>query len=145
MRRASLVRIARPKGFTLVESLIVLVVLSIAAAAIISLQANIFLGQSGSNTIEVGAQLMQECADYILGTRRNDQTGYGYSAVSTSSCSSSTRFGNYGGISGTPTVAVTATGGTAGSTTSCVSTSSTCLVNISIAGLNSIYLQLVNY
>ena len=87
------------KGFTLVESIIVLVVLSIAAAGIIAMQANMFTGQSVNKDLEVGVQLMQECAEQVLATRRQS----GYAAVNTDTCST---LGNFGGF-GAPSVTVT--------------------------------------
>ena len=70
------------RGFTLVESIIVLVVLGIAAVAMISLQGNIFYSQSSSKDIQVGAQLMQECAEQILAMRRR----ISYSSVDQNTC-----------------------------------------------------------
>lgn len=75
MKHARPDRFAGSRGFTLVESVIVLVLLAIAAVGIISLQSNIFYGQSGNKNIQVGVQLMQECAEQILAIRR--AKGYG--------------------------------------------------------------------
>ncbi len=75
MRRASPNRCG---GFTLIESIIVLVVLGIAAAGIISLQSRIFSGQSDIKNIQIGVQLMQECAEQVLATRRGSGS---YAAV----------------------------------------------------------------
>jgi prepilin-type N-terminal cleavage/methylation domain-containing protein len=97
MKHARPLRFAGARGFTLVESIVVLVVLSIAAAAIISLQGNIFYGQSGNKDLQVGVQLMQECTEQILATRR--QSGYS----TTPSCSGLTTYGGYN----LPTVTVT--------------------------------------
>jgi len=100
MKRARLHHAAN-KGFTLIESLIVMVVLSIAAVGIISLQGNILYSQSDNKDIQVGVQLMQECAEQVLATRQ--QSGY----AATPSCST---LGNYGGY-GTPGVTVTSFSG----------------------------------
>lgn len=138
MKCSRIVRLAAGKGFTLVETLIVMVVLGIGAVAIISLQGNIFSGQSANQTIQVGVQLMQECAEQILAKRRSVTNGYGYSSIVESTVCST--LGNYGGIVGVPIVTATPDVGTAGT---CTSASSTCLVTITIAGLTSITLQLV--
>lgn len=89
MRHARPDRFAGSRGFTLIESIIVVVVLSIAAAAIVSLQGNIFYGQSSNKDIQVGVQLMQECAEQILAIRR----AIGYDNVS-ADCSGMT-IGSY--------------------------------------------------
>ena len=99
MRHARPDRFAGSRGFTLVESIIVLVVLSIAAVAIISMQGNIFYGQSSNKDLQVGVQLMQECAEQVLATRRQS----GYTAVNTDTCNT---LGNLGGF-GAPCVTVT--------------------------------------
>lgn len=66
MKRNSCNRFATETGFTLVELIVVIVLLSIAAAGIVSLNANIFSGQDSNETLEVGAQLLQECAEKVL-------------------------------------------------------------------------------
>ncbi len=77
MKHVHPVRFAASRGFTLVESIIVLVVLGIAAVGIISLQSQIFSGQSDIKNIQIGVQLMQECAEQVLATRRASASGYG--------------------------------------------------------------------
>lgn len=142
MKGSRIVRLAASKGFTLVETLIVMVVLGIAAVAISSLQGNIFWRQAGNQTIQVGVQLMQECAEQILAKRRSVATGSGYSSiVANSVCSGLV---NYGGISDAPAVTLYLDGSNTTATT-CTSASSTCLAKISIANLTPITLQLVNY
>lgn len=93
MKHASPYGLAGSRGYTLVESIIVLVVLSIAAVGIISMQANIFKGRSDNRNIEVGVQLMQECAEQILATRQH----LGYANVNANTCDT---LGNYGVFDG---------------------------------------------
>lgn len=140
-------RFASARGFTLVESIIVLALLSIAAVGIISLQGNIFYGQSGNKDIEVGVQLMQECAEQILATRQQ----IGYTSVNQDTCST---LGNYSGF-GAPSVTVTANNVSGPSplcptsVTCCASNSSTCTVAVTLSktgtSLTHVILQLVNY
>lgn len=73
-------------GFTLIESIIVVVVLSIAAVTVAQLAGNIFNSQANNKTLQVGMQLMQECAEHVLATRRSSASGYGYAV--TPSCAS---------------------------------------------------------
>ena len=68
----------RERGFTLIETLMVVVVLGIAAVTISSLQGNIFKGQSVNKDIQVGVQLMQECAEQVLAVRQTS----GFAGVS---------------------------------------------------------------
>lgn len=65
-----LCQIAAAKGFTLVESIIVLVVLGIAAAGIAMQSGHIFDSEADNRTMQVGLQLMQECAERVLATSR---------------------------------------------------------------------------
>lgn len=87
------------RGFTLIETIIVMVVLSIAAVAIINLQGNVFYGQSNNKDLQVGAQLLQECAEQVIAVRRKS----GLNAVTTSTCNA---LGNYGGF-GVPLITIT--------------------------------------
>lgn len=60
------------RGFTLIETLIVMVVLGIAAVTIAGLSSNLFIGQSQNRQIVVGSQLMQQCAELLLSKARVD-------------------------------------------------------------------------
>jgi prepilin-type N-terminal cleavage/methylation domain-containing protein len=140
MKHVRSVRFGAAKGFTLIESIIVMVVLGIAAAAIISLQGNIFKGQADNAAAETGVQMTQQCAEQILATRWNAASGY--SSVTTSTCSA---LGSYS-VAVTPTYpSGTSAFGCGTGITCCDKNSSTCLVSISFGGLNPIYLKLVNY
>jgi prepilin-type N-terminal cleavage/methylation domain-containing protein len=138
MKHARPGRLAGSRGFTLVESIMVLVVLGIGAAAIVSLQANVFKGQSGNADLEVGVQLMQECAEQVLATRR----GSGYTAVNQNTCSTLGNVGNFA-----PGITLTADG--VSGAASCAGNTTTCTVEVTAskggASLKKITLQLVNY
>lgn len=137
MRHPRPLRFATQRGFTIIESIIALVILAIASVAIVSLQSDIFSGQSDNKSMEVGVQLMQECAEKILGVRR----GAGYGGVMSSTCDG---LGNINGF-GAPSIALNDASGTA--ITTCAS--STCTATISIrkgtTTLTPITLRLVNY
>ncbi len=137
MRRASLNRCG---GFTLVESIIVLVVLGIAAVGIISLQSQIFSGQSDIKNIQIGVQLMQECAEQVLATRRGSSGGYAAvtsPSFGTNACGGMTAFGSYSIPSVTLTDPYTGAG---------CHTGGTCkLVSITQDGLTPITLMLASY
>jgi prepilin-type N-terminal cleavage/methylation domain-containing protein len=145
MRHAHPDRFAAHRGFTLVESIIVMVLLGIAAAGIVSLQGRIFTGQAANKDMQLGVQLMQECAEQILATRRNGI--HGYIAVNNTACSA---LGNIGGF-GAPSVTLTLTGdpNPPNPVTACTSASSTCTATISISkggsSLTPITLRLVKY
>jgi prepilin-type N-terminal cleavage/methylation domain-containing protein len=65
----------RSRGFTLVECIIVLVVLAIAATGIAALQGNIFSGQSAVKDLQVRTRIMEECAEQVLAVRARTQDG----------------------------------------------------------------------
>lgn len=58
------------KGFTLVETIIVMVVVGIAAATISILVSNIFTHQDDNKTLQVGMKLLEECAEQVLTSHR---------------------------------------------------------------------------
>lgn len=74
------------RGFTLIETLIVMVVLGVAAVTIASLTGNLFVGQAANRDIVVGTQLMQQCAEKIMAVRRSSAASAGYSNLNVSSC-----------------------------------------------------------
>ena len=141
MRYARPRRFAGARGFTLVESIIALVLVALAAATIVSMQGNIFFGQSGNRDLEVGVQLMQECAEQVLATRRQS----GYSAVTSSTCNISSITANI--PSGFNAPGVILKDDTNSTVTPCAS--STCTVTISVTKgsttLTAVTLRLVNY
>ncbi len=139
MRHVYPQRFAACRGFTLIESIIALVLLGIASISIISLQTTIFNGQSDNKVLEVGTQLMQECAEQVLAMRRN----LSYTSVTTSACNG---LGNYGGF-GAPILTLINDSGS--SVTACTNASATCTATITInkggPNLTPVVLQLVNY
>ena len=60
----------RCQGFTLVETIIVMVVVAIAAAGISIMTGNIFNSQDSNTTLQVGMKVAQECAEQVLATHR---------------------------------------------------------------------------
>ena len=135
MRHARPRRFAASRGFTLIESILVVVLLGLAAATIISMQRNIFFSQDGNRDLEVGVQLMQECAEQILAIRR--QSGY---PVDAGACST---LGNTGGF-GAPSVTVNAD---AGAACPAGGTCSQVVISVSKTGasLTPVTLELVSY
>lgn len=117
-RNQGVFRHAASKGFTLIEAIIVLVVLSIAAVTVVQLAGTILNSQADNKTLQVGMQLMQECAEHVLATRRTS----GYSV--TPSCSNLTAFTGFDA----PTVTTDPYTGTA-----CPSGGTCKLVAISVA------------
>ena len=69
----------RSRGFTLVETIMVIVMLGLAAVGISAVQDNIFARQSSVKDLQIRTALMLECAEQVLAVRRF--TADGYSAV----------------------------------------------------------------
>jgi len=134
VKHARPVRFTSSRGFTLVESLIVLVVMSIAAITIAALQGNIFKGQTDNKDFEVGVQLIQGCAEQVLGVRLIN----GYDAVS--SCSN-IKIDSYGAP--TPNVIKNTANG---DTIAGCPTGGTCrLISIQESNSRAVILLLVKY
>lgn len=66
----------RSRGFTLVETIIVMLVLGIAAAGIIAMQGRLFNGLTTVDGMQVSSRLMLECAEQVLAVRRHSEDGY---------------------------------------------------------------------
>ena len=72
------------KGFSLIELIIVIVVVSIAAVGMLALFGGVGRSLSINEDTQTAAQLGQECCEHILGARRNPKIGY--SAINDASC-----------------------------------------------------------
>jgi prepilin-type N-terminal cleavage/methylation domain-containing protein len=117
----------KQRGFTLMETLAVMVVLGIAAATIITLQATVFARHSDNKDLQTGAQAVHECAEQVLAMRRR-APGSGYAAVTTAACNS---LGGRGGF-GAPTVSLRDDSGT--SVAACASSFCTATISAAKAG-----------
>ena len=130
----------RQRGYTLIETLVVMTLLGIASVTIIALQGNIFTQQIDNRDLQTGVQLVQECAEQVLAIRRR-APGAGYAAINTSVCNSLNQQGGFG----IPTL--TLRDDTGASVQAC--SSSFCTVSISVGKLGStvapITLRLSNY
>ncbi len=133
------------RGFTLVETLMVMVVLGIAAVTIVSLQGNLFSGQAQNRDIVVGTQLMQECAELLLSKSRinyNDSC-LASGAAATTCCATITVAGY-----GAPTVPTLSAGNSATANMAACPfvTGSDCkLVSVTQGGLSPITLMLISH
>jgi len=65
------------KGVSLIELIIVIVVVSIAAVAMLPLFGGVARSLNINEDTQTAAQLGQECAEHILAARRNPLLGYG--------------------------------------------------------------------
>lgn len=74
----------RARGFSLIELVMIIVLLSIGLTGLMAMFSR-SVGSIDDNTgIQAGAQLVQQCAEHILGTRRqNVDTLTGYTAAAT--------------------------------------------------------------
>ncbi len=76
MIAASTGRRRASRGFTLMETVVVVLVLAIAGTGIVALQGKLFQSQTPVKNMQVGSRLMLECAEHILATRRFSEGGY---------------------------------------------------------------------
>lgn len=61
----------RQSGFTLMESVVALLLLSVAALGIIQLNGNLFLRSQDMRDWQEGTQLVQACLDQLIATRNS--------------------------------------------------------------------------
>ena len=128
----------RMRGFTLLESIIVIVVLGLAAVGIGAIQSNVFRNQATLKDYQVGTRLMLECAEHLLAVRRFAQDGYNLLPVSgTAVCQNMTALTGYS----VPTVTPAAYTGAA-----CPSIANSCVtLSITQNGMTPVTLLMVEY
>jgi prepilin-type N-terminal cleavage/methylation domain-containing protein len=80
------------KGFTLIELVMVIVLLSISTAGLVTLFGQLTGSLSINNDIQTAAQLAQECAEHLLAARRQA----GYDLGGTTNCSALPTFNGFG-------------------------------------------------
>jgi len=86
-------------GFTLIELVMVIVLLSISSAGLITLFGQLTSSLSINNDIQTAAQLAQECAEHLLAARRTA----GYDLGGITDCSALPALNGYGPPSVTTT------------------------------------------
>ena len=64
------------RGFTLIEMVVMIVILSIAAAVVIGMVTRVAAGATENSTLQVGSQLLQECAEWVVANHRRDKNFY---------------------------------------------------------------------
>jgi prepilin-type N-terminal cleavage/methylation domain-containing protein len=129
------------RGFTLIETMMVIVVLAVAGTGIAALQGNMFSKQSNISTLQVKNQLLLECAEQILAVRK--YTADGFYTITSGTSYGSAACGGLTALSGytVPTVTITDPYTGAG----CPSPGTCKLVVISQTGASSVTLMLANY
>lgn len=83
-------QIQTSRGFTLIESVVALLLLSIISLGLISFNRNLFLNSSYSRDMQMGNQLLQACLDQVMAQRR--KTG-GFDATYTCAAPQNTAYG----------------------------------------------------
>ncbi len=74
----------RAFGFSLIELIIVMVIISVGILGMTSLFSNSLKSLSTNETLQQAAQYAQECAENVIATRRN--LGFSWFATNTFSC-----------------------------------------------------------
>lgn len=69
------------KGFSLIELVAIIVLLSVGATAFLSLFGNVSRTLDENQDTQTGIQLVQECAEYIMAFRRSTDPTRGYSGI----------------------------------------------------------------
>jgi prepilin-type N-terminal cleavage/methylation domain-containing protein len=79
------IRQGLPRGFSLIEMIIVIVVLGIASVAVVTMVAGLGARQEDNRDLQVGTQLLQECGEWIVSNHRRNRCFYQNELVATSS------------------------------------------------------------
>ena len=111
----------RQGGFTLLETVLVIAILTLVSLGLLAMQPQVLKTQTTGRDQFVGLELMRACAERLLAVRRN----VGYASVTNTLCNVIAGVGGFG----SPTVALTDAGGT----TIVTCSTATCTATISIA------------
>jgi prepilin-type N-terminal cleavage/methylation domain-containing protein len=141
MKRLSYPQPRRSRGFTLMESVIVMLVLAVAGVAITAMQGKLFTGASTVKTMQVSSRLMLECAEQVLADRRHAEDGY--AVVNSTNGFGSAQCGGVPALTGFTVPTVSITESFAGA--ACPSTFTCKTVTITQGGLAPVTLMLVDY
>lgn len=71
------------KGFSLIELVAIIVLLSVGATAFLALFGNVSRTLDENQDTQTGIQLVQECAEYIMAFRRSTDPARGYGGIAT--------------------------------------------------------------
>jgi prepilin-type N-terminal cleavage/methylation domain-containing protein len=144
---------ARQRGFTLIELVAIIVLLSVGATSLLALFGQVGRSIATNQETQTGAQLAQACAEQIMAFRRNTAAGYGYANVAvgndTGACDAG--FTAVGGFAVTDTPVVNVTAHNSASLPACPSaTAGACKqvdIQVNKGGVRaaSLSLLLVNY
>lgn len=100
----------KPAGFTLIELVVIIVLLSVAGTIILGLFGQVGRSLVTNQDTQTATQSAQACAEQILAFRRSQLAGYGYTniAVGASTGACNAGFVAAGGVTTAPTVSVVA-------------------------------------
>ena len=129
------------RGFTLIELIVVMVVLAIGAIAAMHMAANAGMHQTSNRDLQVGTQLLQECAEYILAQHRRDEAWFGATLATSGNCYGMTSFQGFNA----PSVTVTDHTGLSGCATGGTCKLVTITLSKSGATLNPVSMILSDY
>ena len=138
-------RQAHRQGFTLMEMVLAIVLLGVAAVVVLRLQPHLFAAQTAGRDEVTGLELQRACAERLLAVRR--QQGYGAVQGSLGAAPSCNGLGGIGGFAANPTVVLM--DAAASAVGACAS--ATCTATISVpkttgaAPLPPLVLQLSRY
>ena len=111
----------RQGGFTLVETVLVIALLTMASLSLLAMQPQVFKTQTTGRDQFVGLELMRACAERLLAVRRN----IGYVSVTSGLCNG---MGGLGGFASDPTVTLADAAGNAIATCSSASCTATIII-----------------
>jgi len=132
----------RTRGFTLIETVLVIGILGLAAVTLKGMQPRIFATQNDGRDQYIGLELVKACSERVLAVRRK----LGYANVTNTLCNG---MGGVGGFAANPTIvligSVNATPLTSCSTATCTATITIAKTSGPAASLAALTLQLSSY
>lgn len=76
----------RQYGFSLIELVIVMIVISVGLLGLTGMFGNVSTSLSTNETLQKATQYAQECAEKVIATRRDDVLGFASTSISNTMC-----------------------------------------------------------
>ena len=83
------------RGFTIIEMIMVVVLLGIVSVAIVNMITRVNEGSTENSEMLVGAQLMQECGEWILTNHRREDNFFTLTLATSANCYALTTHGGF--------------------------------------------------
>ena len=83
------------RGFTIIEMIMVVVILGITSIAVVNMITRVNAGSTENSEMLVGAQLLQECGEWILANHRREDNFFTSTLATSTNCYALSTYGGF--------------------------------------------------